>query len=255
MPSDGLVIGIVVLSILAFTLFVVLLMYKLFRTKRLYTGDGYSSGFTKEQMNTVVQLTPDEQKRWQQNLLTGFILFTLFFAVFVGFSGLSYWKFVVQGSPIQATVLGMASHQSGGRHSKTVYTYTLQALIDGEIIKDSYNAGSHYSSKVGDIVDAYATNEEAPELAIAAVEDRDPLIILGAILVYSFAVFGIVQQRKRVASGHVKISTLPKSMRRARLAALKLEKKEAPTSESSIYTIGKSNVPEKRAGDGSDYSV
>lgn len=253
MASESLVIGVTISFILAFTLFVVLLMYKLFKTKTLHSGFDHISGLTKEQMNSEVQLTPDEQRRWKKNLLIGFIFLTFIFVFIAGSSGLGYWKFVVQGSKTQAMVLGIASRQSGGRHHNTTYTYTLETSIDGEAIKDSYSAGSYHSSKVGDVVDVYVTNGESRELAIASVEDRDPIIILAAVVVYAFMMFNLVQQRKRVESGKVKFSSLPKSMRRSRFAELKSAKIEAPASESSTYTINGSNTPKKGSGDGSDY--
>lgn len=214
----------------------------------------------KAMLNTEVLLTPEEQKSMFKNLVVVGVLGCALFGGMITAIGMNYWRFVMKGEEVSATITNKTSHRSSGRHSHTSYTYTLQATVNDIVVQDSYGAGSSGSYKVGDTVRAYATHDVAPELAIAAIEDRDPFF--EALLLAGLAglLFLAVSQRSKIRSGKMRLANLPEKFRKARLQAMQgvslgssVTPLPRPTTPSGLptYTIG----PGNEGNDGSNYKV
>ena len=208
--------------------------------------------WTKEQLNTVVTLTDNEKRFMSRKLFFGAILVTVFCGAGILGIASSYWKYVVQGEQISATVTAVESYRSRSKRKTRKYIYSLEATVDGELVRDTYRSGSYHGADVGDVVDVYATNDAEPELALAAVEERDPLWLLFLAAFFGVFVFGMTKQRQRIATGQMKINQLSKAMRRKKLMELE---KPMSLDERPMYAIGGSSQAPEEGNDGKDYRV
>ena len=221
----------------------------------------------KAMLNTEVVLTPEEKKSMRRALVAAGVLVSVILTGLITITGMNYWKFAITGEEVTASITQKSSHRSSGRRNRTTYTYTLQATVNGTVVKDSYRAGNSSGYKVGDMVRAYATNEASPELAIAAIEDRDPffevlyLIGLGAFGYFAFRQWG------KIRSGKMYLRNIPAKFRKERLRVMQStlsttgcapshtgpEAMPRPTTSSGLptYTIG----PGNEGNDGSNYKV
>lgn len=234
-----------------FFFFIIYKMVKAFGGKMEGKSSSFTQQWTKEQLDTVVTLTDDDKRSMNRTAMIGLVIATLICGV--GFTSVSatYWKYVVQGEKISATVTDVESYRSGGKR-KRKYLYTLEATVNGTVVRDTYRAGSYRSADVGDVIDVYFVDDTDPELAIAAVEERGPFWLLFFVVFYGVILFAMRKQRKDVASGRMKIGRLPKAMRRKKF--MELEKPK--TSEGKpMYSIGGSEQSRPRSNDGSDYRV
>lgn len=235
-----------------FFFFIIYKMVKAFGGKMEGKSSSFTQQWTKEQLNTVVTLTDDEKRSMNRGVIIGLVIVTLICGIgFVSISA-TYWKYVVQGEKISATVTDLESYRSGSKRKTTKYIYSLEATVDGELVKDTYRSGSYHDADVGDVVDVYATNDAEPELALAAVEERDPLWLLFLAVFFGVFVFGMTKQRNRIATGQMKINQLSKSMRRKKL--MELEKPMTPDGK-QMYSIGGFEQRPPKSNDGSDYRV
>lgn len=209
-------------------------------------ADMSKKALRRQQLNTEVVLTEDEKRamkkgNWKAGIIVGVIL-----SLIVSITAWNYWRFVVKGEPVQATITSVSKHRSSGRHHRTTYTYTLKADVDGATVTDSYSAGSSGGYTVGEVVDAYADTSGAhTDLAIASVVKASPFTTGGLALVVGFAVgSAIYAQGKRIQSGRAKIANLPARFRTARIANLpaisSVPPLPAPTTPDGLpmYTIG-----------------
>jgi len=204
-------------------------------------------GITKKQLrtqrlNTVVDLVDEEKRAIKKRMwMIGVVTIVMFFLV-VRFVSLNYWRFVVTGVPVQATITNVVKHRSSGRRSHTSYTYTLHADVRGALVTDTYDAGSSGEYRVGEVVDAYAdVSGTHVNLAIANVEKTSPLFSAGIIGIFLLAIgFILSRDRKNIRTGKAKILELPSRFRSARLT--NLLPASAPTQNASntlpTYTIG-----------------
>lgn len=220
----------------------------------------------KAMLNTEVSLTPEEQKSMRRRLVTAGLLIGVILFGLITVTGLNYWRFAITGEEVTASITNKSSHRSSGRRNRTTYTYTLQATVNGIVVKDSYRAGSSSGYDVGDTVSAYATNEAPPQLAIAAIEDRDPFLeVLYFAGLGGFFFVGWRQWRS-IRSGKMKLGNIPVKFRKERLWAMQsvssmsgvtsdVTATSMPKSTTSsglpAYTIG----PGNEGNDGSNYKV
>lgn len=235
-----------------FFFFIIYKMVKAFGGKMEGKSSSFKQQWTKEQLNTVVTLTDDEKRSMNRGAIIGLVIATLICGV--GFTSISatYWKYVVQGEKISATVTDVKSYRSGSKRKTTKYIYSLEAAVDGELVKDTYRSGSYHDADVGDVVDVYVTNDAEPELALAAVEERDPLWLVFLAAFFGIFVFGMTKHRKRIATGQMKINQLSKSMRRKKL--MELEQPMIPDGK-LMYTIGGASQMPQEGDDGRNYRV
>jgi hypothetical protein len=218
----------------------------------------------KAALNTEVTLTSEEQKTMRRGLIAAGVLIGIILLGFIATTGWEYYRFVMTGEKVTATIINKSSHRSSGKRHRTTYTYTLQATVNDVVVKDSYSAGSSGGYAVGDVITAYATNESSPELAIAGVEDRDPLFEIFYVLGLGGVSFLAVRQWKKIRSGKMRLANLPLKYRNERLRMLRVGTSvsvptrvqiSAPraTTASGLptYTIG----PGNEGNDGSNYKV
>jgi hypothetical protein len=236
----------------AFAIGFFFIIYKIVGAAKKGKSSSVAQQWTKEQLNTVVTLTDDEKRSMNRGVIIGLVIVTLICGI--GFTSISatYWKYVVQGEKISATVTNVDSYRSGSKRKTTKYIYSLEATVDGELVRDTYRSGSYHDADIGDIVDVYATNDVEPELALAAVEERDPLWLLFLAAFFGVFVFGMTKQRKRIATGQMKINQLSKAMRRKKL--VELEQPMTPDGKPT-YSIGGFEQSPPKSNDGSDYRV
>lgn len=221
----------------------------------------------KAMLNTEVMLTPEEKKSMRRGLVGAGVLVGSILLGLITITGMNYWRFAMTGEEVTASITNKSSHRSSGRRHRTTYTYTLRATVNDVVVKDSYNAGSSSGYQVGDTVRAYATNEASPELAIAAIEDRDPFFEILYVAGLVGFIFFAFRQHSRIRSGKMRLANLPVKFRRERLRAMQSDLPTAgathdsasatsiprPTTSSGLptYTIG----PGNEGNDGSNYKV
>ena len=258
------------LSFAIFALFAAGFFFYLYLVIKRATRKSRVASITPEMqamLNTEVVLTPEEQKSMGRSLAVSGVLVGAVLLGLVVITGFNYYRFVMTGQEVSASIVNKTSHRSSGRHSHTSYTYTLQAIINGTVVNDSYSAGSSGGYKVGDTVRAYATKEAPPQLAIAATEDRDPFLEVLYLACLGGFIFLVVRQRIRIRSGKMRLAMLPEKFRKDRLRAMRASVPIAgvtadatlvtpmprPTTPSGLptYTIG----PGKEGNDGSNYKV
>lgn len=218
-------------------------------------------------LNTEVVLTSEEKKSMRRGLVGAGVLVGVILSGLITVTGIDYWRFAITGEEVTATITQKSSHRSSGRRNRTTYTYMLQARVNGVVVRDSYRAGSTSGYNVGDAVRAYATNDSSPELAIAAIEDRDPalevlyLVGLGAFGFFAFRQWG------KIRSGKMYLRNIPVKFRKERIRVMQSAASTAdaatayaasasmprPTTASGLptYTIG----PGNEGNDGSGYKV
>jgi hypothetical protein len=252
MNEDTLMLVIVFSFAGAFAIGFFFIIYKLVK---VFGGamTGKSSSFqpywTKEQLNMVATLTEDEQRSMRRGTVIGLIVVTIICGVGITSISATYWKYVVQGEKISATVIDVDSYRSGSRRE---YIYSLEATVGGERVRDTYRSGMYHDAEIGDVVDVYAAPDADPELVLAAVEERDPLWLLFFFTFFTVFVSAVLRQRKRIATGQMKIARLPKAMKRKKLMELKQQK----TPEGKpMYTIGGSSQAMNEGDDGRNYRV
>lgn len=198
---------------------------------------------------STVTLTPEEQKGMKKTLMILLAVVTIVIGLVTFALAFDYWRFAVRGESVSATVMSVSNHRSSGRRSKTTYTYTLKATVDGKNVTDSYAAGSNGSYKIGSTVDAYATQSDSStqrvDLAIKDVIDRSPLWEVLALSVLGLISFISFRRWKRIQSGSMKFSELLKQFQNRRLRALESDTATMPSQVSSttpnglpVYTIG-----------------
>jgi hypothetical protein len=236
----------------AFAIWFFFIIYKIVGSATKGKPSSVTQQWTKEQLSTVITLTDDEKQSMNRGVIIGLVVVTLICGI--GFASISatYWKYVIQGERISATVTDMDSYRSGSRNKTTKYIYSLKAMVDGELVRDTYHSGSYHDADVGDVVDVYATSDAEPELALAAVEERAPLWLLFLAVFFGVFVFGMTKQRKRIATGQMKISQLSKAMRRRKL--MELESSTASEGKPA-YTIGASSQAPEEGNDGRNYRI
>lgn len=262
--SDLLSFGIFALFAAGFCFYFYLLLRRVTRKSRV------SNVITPEMramLKTEVFLTPEERKAMNKNLVVASVMLGGILLGLFTITAVDYWRFALTGEEVTASITNKSSHRSSGRSHRTVYTYTLQATVNGVVVKDSYGAGSSSGYKVGDTVRAYATNGASPELAIASIEDQDPFfgiiyfVGLGAFLIFAF------RQRGRIRAGKMRLENLPEKFRKDRLLVMQSASSTVAVSASSsfvpvtpqsttssglpMYTIG----PGNEGNDGSNYKV
>ncbi|MEK7632360.1 MAG: hypothetical protein AAB473_01050 [Patescibacteria group bacterium] len=197
------------------------------------------------QLNTEVLLTEEEKqamkkRMWRVGAIAGGIILLL-----ISIAAWDYWRFVVSGESVQATITSVSKHRSSGRRHRTTYTYTLRADMDGVVVSDLYSAGSYGSYTVGETIDAYAnTFGTHTDLAIANIVRAEPLTAGGmaavAVVIVGVGLFG---QEKCIRTGRARIANLPARFRTARLAGL-------PTASGSSTTSSVSATPALTTPDG-----
>lgn len=218
----------------------------------------------KAALNMEVALTPEEQGSMRKGLVMASALVGIILLGLITITGWQYYRFVVTGEKVTATIINKSSHRSSGKRHRTTYTYTLQATVNNVVVKDSYSAGSSGGYAVGDVITAYATNESSPQLAIAGVEDRDPVFEIFYVLGLGGFSFLAVRQWKKIRSGKMRLANLPLRYRKERLRSMQIGTSvpgltsvqtsvPRPTTSSGLptYTIG----PGNEGNDGSNYKV
>lgn len=258
MSNDVIILLAVVTFMFGFVIFFFFAIYKVVHAiSRRIPMNASVSPLNKAQLDTIVLLTPTEQTTMRRKAWIASILILLLFgAVIVGTSW-NYYRFVLTGQKVQATILSITKHRSGGRHQRTTYRYTLQAEVRGAIVTDTYSAGSSSSYNVGDRILVYATTDSSPELAIAKNEEMDPLWVVGSILLLVLINASLARTRKKITTGSMRIRDLSRAMRRRKLQEIQGTVSQASVPATTIpgglptYTIGGVNAP--KANDGSDY--
>ena len=216
---------------------------------------------TKEELDTVITLTPDERRSMMRSTVAVALLGTLLCGMTIVVMSMRYWQYAVEGERISATVTNVSKTRSGSRRKRTKYTYTLQATVNGNVVRDTYGAGSYHAAKVKDVVDVYATKETPPQLALAAVEDRDPLLVLLVTAVLGFILLAMKKQRAMIATGRMKLRQFSEKSRKRKLMELRAGSHNPSTPiENNVtadgkptYTIGSEADQPTAGNDGRDY--
>jgi Na+/H+-dicarboxylate symporter len=232
--------------------FVIYKMVKVFGGKMEGKPSSFKQHWSTEQLNTVVQLTDAEKRSMKRSLALPFVIVALICGIGFASIGSTYWKYVIQGEKISATVTAVQTYRSGTKRKRTKYIYSLQAVVGGVLVRDTYRSGSYHDADVGGVVPVYATNDAVPELALAAVEERDPVWLLFFATLFGVVVFSLAKQRKQIESGQMKINQLSKAMRRKKL--MELENPVTPDGK-PVYTIGGSKSVPKEGDDGRSYRI
>ncbi len=254
--------GVSILFIIAFFRF----MYTLLQNMRK-SDDARAASImqkpTKEELDTVITLTPDEQRSMMRSATAAVMIGVLLCSTLMIVMSVRYWQYVVEGERISATVTNISTSRSGTKRRRTKYTYTLQATVDGNVVRDTYSAGSYHSAKVRDVIDVYATSETPPQLAIAAVEDRDPFLVLLLAVLLGFLVFVMKKQRAVIATGRMKLRQFSEKTRYKKLKELRAgaQHSSAPMERSTtsdgkpMYTLNNESTESNIGNDGRDYRV
>lgn len=218
---------------------------------------GSSSQMSKKQirmrqLNTEVVLTMEEKQAMKKRMWWGGAIAGGIILLLIGIAAWDYWRFAVNGEPVQATITNVSKHRSSGRRHRTTYTYTLRANVDGVVVSDSYSAGSYGGYTVGETIGAYAnTSGTHTDLALANVVRAEPLTAGGMAVVVAVIVgAGLFGQEKCIRTGRARIANLPARFRTARIANLpaipgsptssSVPPAPAPTTPDGLpmYTIG-----------------
>lgn len=205
----------------------------------------------------VVDITSQERKSILRGLAAVCIFITFVMVIFVGITAREYWKFAVNGEEVQATVTKGEKHRSSGRRSHTTYTYTLQSVINGVRISDTYNAGKEGGYAVGSTVEAYAARSgKSIDLAIKDIVSNSPFSTIPILLFWVVVGFISIKKWKQVETGSMKIKDLPKKFQRQRLAAMPSQSVEKAYPSSQVtpagfptYSIGGTSTPEMEIRD------
>lgn len=176
--------------------------------------------FTQEELDRVVTLTEGEQRKMTRGLVFVVVVSTLLLGGITVSLGSPLRDFIIDGEKVSATVLDIDSYRSGGKRNTIRYRYTLEAVVDGAVVRDIYSAGSYRGASIGDTVSAYATNEARPKLAIAMVLYEGAVLLLIIIAIYGVVLFAMKTQYDKIQTGQMTIRDFSKSSRRKKLNEL-----------------------------------
>lgn len=270
MDSDTIAILALFAFMAGFAIFFFFVVYKVvsFASRRGSPVTSVRTPLTKEQLNTVIRLTPQEQTSMRRGVWAATVITVVIFGFFSAEKAWEYYRFVLVGERVQATVIEIQKHRSSGRHHRTTYQYTLEAVVDGVVVTDTYSVGSISTHDEGDVVEAYASSDGA--LAVAGYEQMDPVWISGFLALLIGIQVALAKQRARIALGEMKVANLPKEMRRRKLQELgmlgdsmgmagsDLVPSQTTSDGKPAYSIGGSRLPSPSTSrvegdDGSNY--